>query len=355
MRTTLRIAAIVLSLPLINILSGCGPKETPAANPALMMTPVESNSHAHQWDYAQARFADLFGGRFEALEKEAVEPSYNRSFGTPPADAFFKSFEYKGWLDTPPDWDSFFRQLDAWDAAFPKSPVSRIARTKALINYAWEARGKGYADTVTEEGWRLMGERLRTALASLQQAQTRGGEDYPAYWHNYLNLALGLGAKQDDALKLADKALSKFRDDAGIYSGTCCYLLPRWHGDPGQWQAWLKSKQDHVEWGKNGMPAALYARIMWRVYVYIEDELSFEDPNLSWPKTREGLDELCKEYPDSDHWKTARAVLAWTALDRATFIRAVDKMEGRYDSWLVYSGDLQKALNWAGLNGIVKQ
>lgn len=311
---------------------------------------VSPNSRAQNRSYAGTQLTRLFDGQFAELEKEGAEPTFAGISvnGLSPAEAFYGCFDYS-------EWERFFAQLDQWESAFPDSPVSGIARTNALIAYAWEARGSGYAHTVTEEGWRLFGERLDAASRALAKTHPQGGPNLPIYWRYRLTLALALSAPPRQTLQMAETALERFPEDAALYSLVCYYLLPRWHGAPGQWEGWLKLQSDHARWGAEGMPPKLYARIVWRVYRYLYDEPIFENPALSWEKTLAGLDQLCAEYPDTEYWKTARARLAAGARDRQAFARSIDAMNGRFDGWAFSGKSFMAALEWAGENAMTQQ
>jgi len=52
-----------------------------------------------------------------------------------------------------------------------------LLRGDEYILWAWKARGHGFANTVTEEGWRLFGERLSVAGDALQKAYDRDPSD----------------------------------------------------------------------------------------------------------------------------------------------------------------------------------
>jgi hypothetical protein len=49
-------------------------------------------------------------------------------------------------------------------------PAALVVKANWLILWAWDARGNGYADTVTPEGWRLFEERLALTRKDLQLA-----------------------------------------------------------------------------------------------------------------------------------------------------------------------------------------
>jgi hypothetical protein len=71
---------------------------------------------------------------------------------------------------TQQDWKALFDKLDRWVAARPQSITARVALASAYLGYASDARGEGTVDTVTENGWKLFGERIVKARQILQSA-----------------------------------------------------------------------------------------------------------------------------------------------------------------------------------------
>src|SRR5262249_56790458 len=64
---------------------------------------------------------------------------------------------------TEEDWKVQLERLEHWMQAEPGSVTAQVALAEAYTNYGWYARGENEADTVSESGWRLFGERLAQA------------------------------------------------------------------------------------------------------------------------------------------------------------------------------------------------
>ena len=98
---------------------------------------------------------------FDALETEAREARTAKarfSGGTLKINNFYAGVVAQGENGQPPtetDWDSAVKTLEAWAAAKPKSAAAQIALAHANIAVGWRARGSGYADSVTREGWKV--------------------------------------------------------------------------------------------------------------------------------------------------------------------------------------------------------
>ena len=76
-------------------------------------------------------------------------------------------------------------ELQDWVNAKPDSITARIALAKVQDDYAWNARGGGYAGTVTDEGWRLFNERQNEAAKTLREAKSLN-EKCPLYWYEMM-------------------------------------------------------------------------------------------------------------------------------------------------------------------------
>jgi hypothetical protein len=60
-----------------------------------------------------------------------------------------------------PQHEEFFRRIEKpMFRHWPDSWASLLHKGRFYIKHAWQARGSGYADTLTEEGWRLFAERF---------------------------------------------------------------------------------------------------------------------------------------------------------------------------------------------------
>ena len=73
-------------------------------------------------------------------------------------------------MSTPEDRLSNLRQIQSWVDATPKSITARVALAHVYVNYAWDARGDGTSDTVSENGRNLFGQRLEKAKVVLDEA-----------------------------------------------------------------------------------------------------------------------------------------------------------------------------------------
>lgn len=115
---------------------------------------------------------------------------------------------------------------DSWERVAPGSPTARVVRAATLTHSAWDARGGGTADTVTEEGWKGFKTRLQEARRVLDAG------DLPDVYacSTRTTIARGLSESRsvvDSALKRSYQLDPK---GGGALEETLQYLLPKWHG-----------------------------------------------------------------------------------------------------------------------------
>ena len=105
------------------------------------------------------------------------------------------------------------------------------ARCTFLRSYAWEARGNGYADTVTEEGNRLMQERLDDARRSIERAWTlRPGDALTACCG--LDTTIGGSGDRAEMEEWFRRAMTADGDCWRACQSKLYWLEPKWYGSP---------------------------------------------------------------------------------------------------------------------------
>lgn len=117
--------------------------ESPAA---AIIVPVQGSAQAIAWHKRLAK------GQWRGLS------AFLRAQDDPEWRDFYLSMlsgEMQGW----PKW------LDQWIEESPDDAVARLFRGWRYKDYAWEARGSGYANTVDRQAWELFFSRLEAADA----------------------------------------------------------------------------------------------------------------------------------------------------------------------------------------------
>ena len=87
---------------------------------------------------------------------------------------------------------------------------------------------------------------------------------------------------------------SQWSPYAFFYNNKATYLLPRWHGEEGDWQKFASREADRLG-GENG--DILYARIGWRMHERRFYSGFLRDAGYSWPRMKQGLEMIIRKHP----------------------------------------------------------
>lgn len=196
-------------------------------------------------------------------------------------------------------WTQHLGHFESWRKARPDSATAPVMEAGAWIEYAWDARGTGFANTVSRPEWRDFEDRLEKAK-SILDAVPSGRRSL--LWHRMtLRLALGQGWERVDYDRAFDAAVALEPEYQGFYQAKANYLLPRWHGEEGEWQRFAAERADRLG-GEKG--DSLYYFILESQWSTFKDASFFEDPQVSWDRMKRGfhasekLYGVCPEYPN---------------------------------------------------------
>jgi hypothetical protein len=203
-------------------------------------------------------------------------------------------------------------KADEWIRKHPDSMTARVAKARLLVGYAWAIRGSGWADGVKEEQWTQFFEVLQQATKVLQDARALPGR-CPLYWSTWQRAALGLQMERSEYEALFRQSIREFPDYWYYYNTRAIFLLPRWHGEPGEWEMDLARSADSIG-GESG--DMLYAQVVLCTYGYGSGINVFEENRISWERVQKGLNGLQKKFPDSLAVKNHCAYLAGLAGDK---------------------------------------
>ncbi|HEX7261414.1 MAG TPA: hypothetical protein VF258_06330 [Luteolibacter sp.] len=228
-----------------------------------------------------------------------------------------------------------------WEAKFPKSITARVSHARFMVDYAWQARGSDYADKVTEEGWRLFRERLAQARALLDESKSLA--PCPMWWNTRLKVALGQNEKPAAYEALFQEAKKSEPQFFPFDLSRAYYLLPRWHGEPGDWEAAAEKEIER----QDGLGFEGYARVVTEQARFYDNV--FKQSKASWSKTKKGFDEMHIRYPDSKEILNTYCRMAYFAGDRVQAKKLFgeignDKVDG---AWRKKGDEFGRARAWA--------
>jgi hypothetical protein len=190
------------------------------------------------------------------------------------------------------DWNSHLIHVQHWIATNPKSITARIAQAQLYAYLAWEARGHGSSDTVSDSGWKLFDERMTESKRLLEaSADLKQCPDW--YWvMQQVALAQGWPVAQQRAL--LEQAIA-FEPAFYPYYRTFSYTISTtWYGGEGDSERFAVEMADHLG-GDDGDIIAFEVAAKLAPCCRAEDVIK----RISWRRIQHGYVALEKRYGTS--------------------------------------------------------
>lgn len=197
-------------------------------------------------------------------------------------------------VKTEAEWLSDLELLRRWTKAKRQSAAAHIALAVGWREFAWDARGTGYAHTVSEDGFAKYQERLEKAREFADQARKLAEKD--AYLCRLeIQLAVDLGGSPDDLESILRRSLEIDPDYLATLNEAVRYFLPRWYGRPGDLEEFI----DHAtELTRERAGESFYALAVMESTNYHSSDI-FEDFDFPWQRVKQGFADLRKRFPKS--------------------------------------------------------
>ena len=315
---------------------------------AIHVVSAGDESALSQSGWRQLVETNLIQEKFDELERMAAEYRSEKS-RFPGGD--WKLRQFYGALDAPQltDKDSVdhIAHLERWMQERPQSVTARVALATSLHRWAWVARGNGFANTVTAEGWRLFGERIQRSQQVLESAAKLDAK-CPQWYSEMMTVGL---AQSWDAGRMKDIFDRGIQLEPGyyyLYLEYANYLLPKWDGKPGDASAFAKSSADDVG-GDAG--DELYFQIA--TILIKRGDGDFPVHEMDWERIQRGYQALTAQYGASRQSKNQIAFMAYKFKD-AAFARQQFELIGNNWSQFVWRDRqfFDRARDWAQGHGL---
>ncbi|MBK8475747.1 MAG: hypothetical protein IPL39_05395 [Opitutaceae bacterium] len=220
--------------------------------------------------------------------------------------------------------DDYFRtpgesRVDAWrridaalEARFGDCATIHFLRGRRAIRLGWEARGHGYASTVTREGWAKLGQELLVARRELELAWKLDPKD-PQTAEKMITVCLGQGTSRAEMEEWFQRGLSTGRDCSDLCSNKIYWLAPRWYGSDLEQREFARECLARPEWGNR------VALNLWSIHSDRQDVGKlpvsyFAQPEV-WADIKQSFEAFFRRNPDAYSWHVRFAYHAWLAKD----------------------------------------
>lgn len=123
---------------------------------------------------------------------------------------------------------AFNKVFPAFQQAMPNDWRPLQLKGRFEIDFAWDARGNGVAGTVSQQGWKLFGERIATARAALEQAWKL--DPTQSMIAEQMITVCMAQSDRDGLEQWFQRGIEANPDDYRLCSNKLYAILPRWLG-----------------------------------------------------------------------------------------------------------------------------
>ncbi len=283
---------------------------------------------------------------FDELEEIAarLRAEKSRSYTSEWQLSYFYQYLGERWTGHNPskeDW--LLGILERWRKEKPESVTPLIMIAKAHIKFGWFARGRGFASTVTEEGWKVFHEKLQKARKVLEEAEELNTKD-PEVYCLLLQIEQGEGNSNRKMNRLFEKGIAVKLGYRPLYRTRAYSLMPRWGGSKEELEVFSRRS---VELTKEQEGESLYAVIATSMLGYVSNE-DYPELKFSYPRIKQGCIDILERYPEADYYLNAYCFLASLYGDKETAKELFDKIgdNWNWDAWS-YHKYFTKYKSWA--------
>jgi hypothetical protein len=207
--------------------------------------------------------------------------------------------------------------LAEWHDEMPMSPTALVVMAKAHIAQAWKVRGKGLAISVADEAWPVFRANIADARRLLEEAVKLQAKDGEAYYL-LIEVAKTEGLPLEQARAWLDEGRKVDPTYFWMYTTMAEYLLPRWHGQPGDVEKFALEMAKSLP-GEDGLE--IYAQIAYQVNKYDYYASKILRAEYDRAQLLKGAEILVDRYPEWRQSKQFAALCAVAAQDHEAALR----------------------------------
>lgn len=195
----------------------------------------------------------------------------------------------------------------------------------ALYNQAVKARGGGYSDSVTDEGWATMASKLGEADKVLGTCSNRIKETL--FW-NVVRLRVTFTHNELRRLRQShfEAAIARWPDADEIYEPALIQALPVWGGSVEEIEEIIQAATERT---KSRLKTVLYARLYQNLLAQ-QSQLELGDTKADWSKMKQSMaDFRLLKQPDLDGY-LRYIIFACSKEDFVEVRKLLDSAQQRY-------------------------
>ncbi len=189
--------------------------------------------------------------------------------------------------------------LNNWIKKNSKSSIAHIIRGTYHIDYAYVARGNGWAKDVNEDAWRPFKERLGLARTDLLKAIKLDPSNPNAY-RQMIRVTKLLGTTDEDFDEYFQQAIIHAPNFYWAYKEKLSNLMPKWGG------TWESMFDFAIETEKQAAPKTILPLILFEAHFEAAARSGNRKKYFSKPNVQMAINDIfqrtIKDYPHSGRW-----------------------------------------------------
>ena len=183
----------------------------------------------------------------------------------------------------------------------------------------WTAQNGRQADSGSAEPFRKHMARARKYLVSKEEIASK----HPQYYATLVGFDTTLNLGDAQVRKDFDAGVRRYPNYYPLYFAMINHLMPKWHGGPGEIEAFAKAAVDAT---RDLEGEGMYARIYWFAAQNGYDDTLFFESFARWDRMRAGFEDVIARYPDQ--WNLQNyAHFACEAGDAETVARLLPRLQ----------------------------
>jgi hypothetical protein len=319
-----------------------------ATQPLSAVLDLDYNAEESWWKWRDILLSRLRHHQFEDLDRFADEVREARARFPGGAWKLFEIYDETNEPSAGPDvteeeWQSHLKLFEEWIGKYPESATARAGYAGTLVRYAWHARGFRPGKDLTSTQSRLFAERLKRAKDVAVEALSLGMR-CPHLYAVLLSVGQGEGWSILEYDKVFDAAITYEPLYRAFYHQKGSYLLPRWYGRDGDWQAFAEKSADRLG-GAEGEDMFFFIYSDMASFYYGERDL----PRLVepvWDRLKEGFDAKERLHGVTADQRTVFGHYAYVVGDRATVHTTLEKLGAYWNQGLWGSLERDQLMAW---------
>ncbi len=218
--------------------------------------------------------------------------------------------------------------VSKWLRERPESHFAHALAGQFYMDYAWEARGTGFHQTVTEKGGDLFFSRLKIAQEHIEKAYDLDPLD-AVNAANMLIVVRGAGLGDEAREKWFARAVTADENSYLPYRYKLIDLMPKWGGTVQGMFAFAREAAAKAP--KGTMIPLVLADAHWEMYYRDDSKRYFRDNPDVWDEVKRTYLRVLDDFPDSNSVRNRFLKAAYYAGDSALVNELYERIDGAWD------------------------